>query len=192
MHYITKTLYRMNSTDLLLNRQSNPYLCKPAPAGDNLHKILSAGMRVPDHAGLLPWHFTVIEGEGLNTLSQYFVNAVKINTEDEAKIEKTSKMPFRSPLIIVVSTKYKEHKVPNQEQLIAAGCCVHAMQLMAFNLGFGAVWRTGNLSYNNSVKYALDINFNDDIVGFLYIGTEKKQLSTKPVKPYDDHVTYLK
>lgn len=182
----------MNSLDLLLNRQSNPHLCEPAPENNDLHNILSAGMRVPDHGGLLPWHFTVITGEGLNTLSQYFVNAVKIETDDEAKITKTTKMPFRAPLIIAVSTQYKEHKVPKQEQLIAAGCCVHAMQMMAYSLGFGAVWRTGDLSYNNSVKYALNINRQDDIVGFLYIGTDKKQLPTKPVKPYEGHVTYLK
>ncbi|WP_077341971.1 NAD(P)H nitroreductase [Pseudocolwellia agarivorans] len=181
----------MNSLELLLNRQSNPHLCEPAPVGDDLHHILSAGMRVPDHGCLTPWHFTVIQGEGLNTLSQHFVNAVKIDTDDAAKIEKTSKMPFRAPMIIVVSTQYKEHKVPQQEQLVAAGCSVHAMQMMAYSLGFGAVWRTGELSYNNSVKYALNINRQDDIVGFLYIGTEKKQLPTKPVKPYESHVTYL-
>ena len=47
----------MNSTELLLTRQSNPHLCEPAPAGEDLHNILSAGMRVPDHGGLMPWHF---------------------------------------------------------------------------------------------------------------------------------------
>jgi len=181
----------MNSLELLLNRQSNPFLCEPAPAGTDLHHILSAGMRVPDHGGLLPWHFTVVEGEGLNKLSEYFVNAVKLTTDDEAKLEKTRNMPFRAPMIIVVSTKYQEHKVPKQEQLITAGCSVHAMQMMAYSLGYGAMWRTGDLSYNNSVKYALNISTQDEIVGYLYIGSEKKTLPCKPVKPYEGHVTYL-
>ncbi len=182
----------MNSTELLLTRQSNPHLCEPAPAGEDLHNILSAGMRVPDHGGLMPWHFTVVEGDGLHKLSEYFVNAVQLESNDEAKLEKTRNMPFRAPLIIIVSTKYQEHKVPKQEQLVAAGCCVHAMQMMAFSLGFGAVWRTGDLSYNNSVKYALNVDRQDDIVGYLYIGTEKKVRPAKPVKPYEDCVTYLK
>lgn len=182
----------MNSTELLLNRQSNPHLCAPAPQGDDLHKILSAGMRVPDHGGLVPWHFTVIEGDGLSKLGEVFVNAIKINTDDEKKIEKASKMPFRSPMIIAVSTKFKEHKVPQQEQLIAAGCTVHAMQMMAVSLGFGAVWRTGELSYSNSVKYALNIDFKEEIVGYLYIGTAKEERALKPAKSYEEHVTYLK
>lgn len=182
----------MNSIELLLSRQSNPHLCDPAPAKDDLHNILSAGMRVPDHGGLTPWHFTVIEGEGLKTLSQDFVNAIKLETDDDSKIDKARNMPFRAPMIIVVSTRYQTHKVPKQEQLIAAGCCVHAMQMMAFSLGFGAIWRTGEFSYNNSVKYALNINRQDDIVGYLYIGTEKNTLPLKPVKPYEDYVNYLK
>ncbi len=182
----------MNHLELLLNRQSNPHLCEPAPKDDDLHHILSAGMRVPDHGGLLPWHFTIIEGNGLIELSKYFVDAIKIKSDDEDKIEKTSKMPFRAPMIIVVSTRYKEHKVPKKEQLIAAGCTVHAMQMMAYSLGFGAVWRTGELSYNNSVKYALNIDLQDDIVGFLYVGVEKKSRPLKPAKPYEAHVTYLK
>lgn len=182
----------MNSTELLLNRQSNPHLCDPAPVDNELHNILSAGMRVPDHGGLSPWHFTVVQGEGLKTLSDYFVNAVKMNTDDEAKLEKTRNMPFRAPLIIVVSTKFQEHKVPQQEQLVAAGCCVHAMQMMAVSLGFGAVWRTGELSYNCSVKYALNVNREDEIVGYLYIGTEKKSRPFKPAKSYNENVSYLK
>jgi len=181
----------MNSLELLLNRQSNPHLCEPAPQLDDLHNILNAGMRVPDHGGLTPWHFTVIQGDGLQSLSEYFVEAIKIDKPDDAKLEKVSKMPFRAPMIIVVSTLYKEHKVPQQEQLIAAGCTVHAMQMMAYSLGYGAVWRTGEFSYNNSVKYALNINRSNDIVGFLYIGSEKKQLPTKPIKPYEHHVSYL-
>lgn len=181
----------MNSLELLLNRQSNPHLCEPAPKEDDLHHILSAGMRVPDHGGLMPWHFTIVQGEGLNKLSEYFVNAVKMQTDDEAKLEKTKNMPFRAPLIIVVSTKYQEHKVPKQEQLVAAGCTVHAMQMMAYSLGFGAVWRTGELSYNNSVKYALNIDLQDDVVGFLYVGAEKKSRPLKPAKSYENHVTYI-
>ena len=182
----------MNNLELLLNRQSNPFLSAPAPADENLHHILSAGMRVPDHGGLQPWHFTVVEGHGLTLLSECFVNAVKIDCTDEVKISKTAKMPFRAPMIIVVSTKYRDHKVPNQEQLVAAGCAVHAMQMMAYSLGFGAIWRTGDLSHNNSVKYALNISLQDDIVGFLYIGTETKSLPVKPFKTYENHVTYLK
>jgi nitroreductase len=164
----------------------------PAPDKDSVKTILSAGMRVPDHAGLLPFHFTIVENEGLKKLSDIFVDAIKSSTFEEEKLVKTAKMPFRAPLIIIVSTKYQQHeKVPNNEQLITAGCCVHAMQMASVALGFGAVWRTGDLSLNEQVKTALNIDKHEDIVGFLYIGTKAKILPIKPTKLYDDRISYL-
>ncbi|GLX86447.1 nitroreductase [Thalassotalea loyana] len=183
----------MESIELLLNRQSNPALAAPAPVGDDFTNIIKAGMRVPDHAGLIPWHFTVVQGEALATLANVFVDAVKAQgVTDEAKLQKTSKMPFRAPMIIVISTKYQQHeKVPYKEQLISAGCAAHAMQMAAYALGFGAMWRTGDLAFNEDVKRGLNISIEEDIAGFLYIGTPTKQLPTKPEKPFDDHVTFF-
>ncbi|WP_281557648.1 NAD(P)H nitroreductase [Thalassomonas sp. RHCl1] len=181
-----------DAIELLLQRQSNPFLEQPAPSQGDLDKILSAAMRVPDHGGLAPWHFTVIENEGLDKLSDILVNAAIAKNAEEAKIAKAKKMPFRAPMIIVISTKYVEHKVPEQEQLVAAGCAAHAMQMAAFALGYGAMWRTGEFSYNAQVKEALNIKLIDQIVGFLYIGSQSKTLPPKPVKPYQDYVTVFK
>ena len=182
----------MNALDLLLNRQSDPLLTFPAPNSTELQQILSAGMRVPDHAALKPFSFMIVEKEGLQTLSDIFVNTVQLTNTDQAKLDKTAKMPFRAPLIIIVSTQYKTHeKVPKNEQLITAGCSVHAMQMACVALGFGAMWRSGNLSYDPLVKKALNINSKEDIVGFLYIGTKQKVTTNKPQKFYDDRVSYL-
>ncbi len=182
----------MNAIDLLLNRQSDSLLISPSPDKENIKTILSAGMRVPDHAALSPFQFIIAEGEGLNSLSEIFVDAVKLTDAEQSKLEKTAKMPFRAPLIVIVATNYQNHdKVPQSEQLITAGCCVHAMQMASFALGFGAMWRTGALSYNDHVKKALSIDLNEDIVGFLYIGTKAKDLAIKSSKFYDDRVSYL-
>jgi len=189
----------MTAIELLLQRQSNPLLTAPAPDAPDIDNILSAGMRVPDHACLKPWQFTVIQNNGLQRLSDLFVKAVNaanktglIEESDlEKKIAKTMKMPFRAPMIIVISTHYQEHdKVPKSEQLIAAGCASHAMQMAAYSLGYGAMWRTGELAYNNIVKAGLDIAEENEIVGFLYIGTASKTLPLKPVRHYKDNVNY--
>lgn len=179
----------MNSIDLLLQRQSTPLLTAPAPENEELDTILAAGMRVPDHACLQPWHFTVITGEGLQRLSDLLVQS----SDESANLEKIAKMPFRAPMVIVVSTKYTKHdKVPAQEQLITAGCGVHAMQMAAVALGYGAMWRTGDLAYNLKVKQGLNIAKEDEIVGFLYIGSTCKEQNLKAAKPFEDKVTYWK
>jgi nitroreductase len=101
-------------------------------------------------------------------------------------------MPFRAPLIIVISTKFHQHvKVPKQEQIIAAGCSVHAMQMAASCLDLGAVWRTGEMSYHPLVKERLNIELHEEIVGFLYIGDKLKELPLKSSKALDEYVSYF-
>jgi len=189
----------MTAIELLLQRQSNPLLTTPAPDAPDLDNILSAGMRVPDHACLKPWHFTVIQNAGLQRLSELFVealnhdaaNSAEAISELEKKIAKTKKMPFRAPMIIIISTKYNDHnKVPKSEQLIAAGCANHAMQMAAVALGYDAMWRTGALAYNSVVKKGLNIDEGEDIVGFLYVGTATKTAALKPVRDYKNNVSY--
>jgi len=174
----------MDAIALLTTRQSCANLIAPAPNSEHKNIILQAGNRAPDHGGLMPWHFTLIEGEGLQKLSDLFLQQAIQQDVDDQQLAKVAKMPFRSPLIIVVSTIYQTHaKVPKQEQLIAAGCSVHAMQMAAFALGYGAVWRTGEFSYNPQVKSGLSIDPTNDIVGFLYIGSLPKVMPVKPSKP---------
>ncbi|ALO34850.1 nitroreductase [Colwellia sp. MT41] len=196
----------MDAIELLLQRQSTPMLTDPAPNKADLSTLLSAGMRVPDHAGLKPWHFHVISGAGLQRLSDLYVAATTIDLTTKAgllegtsidedafneKIAKVAKMPFRAPMMIVISTQYVEHnKVPQQEQLIAAGCCAQAMQMAAFSLGYGAMWRTGDLAYNETVKTGLGLAAGNDIAGFLYLGTPTKAPHSKPAKDFQANVTY--
>jgi nitroreductase len=95
-------------------------------------------------------------------------------------------------MMIIISTRYKQHdKVPKSEQLIAAGCAAHAMQMAAYSLGLGAIWRTGELTHSDKVKHALSIKADDDIVGFLYIGNVEKPVKIKPSRSYENYVSYL-
>jgi len=180
----------MTGIELLLQRQSNSLVTSPAPNKIALEIILAAGTRVPDHAALKPWHFTVITDDGLQRLSDLFVAS---SNKETANLEKIAKMPFRAPMIIVISSQYVTHeKVPTKEQLITVGCCAHAMQMAAFALGFGAIWRTGELACNELVKEGLNINNEDEIVGFLYVGTPCKEQVLKASKSFEDKVSYWK
>ncbi len=180
----------MTSIELLLQRQSTPLLTAPAPNNHDLEQILAAGMRVPDHACLQPWHFTVVTEDGLQRLSDLLVQS---SDTQSANLTKIAKMPFRAPMIVVVSTVFVQHeKVPTQEQLITAGCSAHAMQMAAVALGYGAMWRTGELAYNTKVKQGFAIKEHDEIVGFLYIGTSCKEQVLKASKSFENKVSYWK
>ncbi|QDP01307.1 NAD(P)H nitroreductase [Thalassotalea sp. PS06] len=181
----------MTALELLLKRFSNPNLTEPAPSGLVLENILSAAMSVPDHGGLQPFEIKVIRGDGLQKLTEAFVEATKSVTDETFKIEKAAKKAFRAPMIIVVSTCYQHHpKVPEHEQLITAGCAVQAMQMACVAQGYQGMWRTGDLGANKIVKDILGVSDKDEIVGFLYVGSSAREIPEKRRKDYSHKVTY--
>ncbi|TKB44880.1 NAD(P)H nitroreductase [Thalassotalea mangrovi] len=181
----------MTALELLLTRFSNPNLTEPAPSGLVLENILSAAMAVPDHGGLSPFSINVIKGDGLDRLTTALVKATKAMTEESFKIEKATKMAFRAPMIIVVSTCYQEHpKVPKHEQMITAGCALQAMQMACVAQGYQGMWRTGDLASHPIVKDALGVSAENDIVGFLYVGSSAREIPEKRRRDYLEKVTF--
>jgi nitroreductase len=61
--------------------------------------------------------------------------------------------------------------------------------LAATALGYGAVWKTGEAAYDPIVKTALGLAAEDDIIGFLYIGTRAGGSSPFPRPEARDFVT---
>ena len=171
----------MQALDLLLNRQSQPRLQAPAPTGDTLENIKQAALRVPDHAGLTPWHFIVCQEHGLVRLGEIYKQAAIAGGKSEKDIARAPQLPQRAPMVIVAIAKYTEHpKVPRVEQIAATSCAVHAMQMAAVAQGFAGVWRTGFYAQDEYVKQDLQLDKRDEIVGFLYLGSSSVTPLPKP------------
>lgn len=169
----------MDALELLLNRHSASRLTEPAPAGEVLENIFRAGMRAPDHGTLQPWRFIVIEGEGRERFSHVLATAAVTEGLDEKDIEKARTSPSRAPMIIaIVAWCDDNHKVPVWEQVVSAGCAVMAMQLAAVAQGFNGIWRTGVLTESEAVRKALNCREQDEVVGFLYLGTPQLKTAT--------------
>ncbi|MCL1068183.1 NAD(P)H nitroreductase [Shewanella olleyana] len=182
----------MDASELLLTRQSSPRLTLPAPSESQLDFILNAGARVPDHGALAPWEFIIATGEGLDKLGDLFVKAAISNGAEDAFITKAKGMPHRAPMVITIATKHQQHpKVPLLEQQIAAGCATMAMQQAAFSIGLGAVWRTGDFAFNPEVNKGLGLAEDEQIVGFLYVGTPAVKAPVKPLKPGRQYARFL-
>ncbi len=174
----------MDALDLLLNRRSASRLAEPAPAGEALENIFRAAMRAPDHGALQPWRFIVIEGEGRERFSKVLEKAAQAEALDEKGIEKARTAPFRAPMIIaVVAHCDDDHKVPVWEQVVSAGCAVMAMQMAAVAQGFNGIWRSGIWTESDAVREALQCREQDEVVGFLYLGTPQLKASTTITVP---------
>ena len=64
--------------------------------------------------------------------------------------------------------------------------------MLALNaMGYGAIWRTGKLAFNPVVAKALGLNESQEILGFLYIGTNTGKNKKVPDMEIDNFVTNL-
>lgn len=182
----------MDALELLLNRRSVAKLEAPAPEGKALENIIRAGLRAPDHANLTPWRFVIAQGRGLQKLSDILVKAALAENSEEAVVTKLKNAPFRAPMVITVIAKVTPHeKVPALEQHLSAGCAVQAMQMAAVAQGYQGIWRSGNWMFHADVRAAFGLEGEDEIVGFLYLGTPTSTPMKVPERELSQFVEYL-
>ena len=162
----------MDALSLLLERRSTPKLTAPAPSGAVLDNIIKVATRVPDFQRLHPYEFLIAEGEGLVRLGALMGDAAKASGQVDEVVERAPRMPLRAPMVIVVVAKARPSKVVHPlEQKLSAGCAVMAMQMAAVAQGFGGLWRSGWPMFDRNLHTALGLVEEDQIVGFLYLGT---------------------
>lgn len=180
----------MDALDALHLRSSVPKLSGPLPSQEMLDNIYKAAFRAADHAVLRPWRFLVVKGEARERLGDLFAEAglAKDASLDNAALDKLRAKPLRAPLVLICISSFKPHpKVPEIEQDLSAGAATQNMLLAAFAQGLGAMWRTGTLAYDPTVKSGLGLSENEKIIGFLYIGTidgGTKQLCAPDLQSY--------
>lgn len=177
---------------LLLERNSAPRLCEPGPSDAELKEMVKAAVRVPDHAWLRPWRFLAIRAEKRATLGSVLESALigRNPDADASACEKVRNSPFRAPLILVAITRLSEHpKVPHVEQRMSAGCAAHAILLAAQALDYAGVWRTGDAAFDRSVMTGLGLGANEEITGFIYLGTRDGPAKAIPTLDPDDFLS---
>ncbi|CAD5109679.1 NAD(P)H nitroreductase [Zestomonas carbonaria] len=182
----------MEALDVLLNRVSLARLQAPAPSAEQREILFRAALRAPDHGYMRPWRFLCVEGEGRERLGELFASAL-LNKNPEAAPEAQAKaraMPLRAPLLVVVIARVQANpKVPEIEQLLSAGCAAHGILLAAHAQGLGAIWRTGEMAHDRFVADGLGLEANEQIVGFLYLGSVEGERRSPPELKTADFVS---
>jgi nitroreductase len=198
---MTLTLHRliwdnavMQAIETLLERRSAKALTDPAPDEGALELLLECAARAPDHGRLRPWRFIVIRGAARERLGELMADHVrrKLPAASAETLQRERQKALRAPLIVVVAAVCSaEARIPAIEQILAAGAAAQNIMLAAPALGFGAMWKTGDAAYDDTVKLALGLAASDAIVGFLYLGTPGADGVPPPVRPqWQDRVSY--
>ncbi len=178
----------------LLARHSTPAkeLTEPAPDDAQLRQIIEVAMHAPDHGRLCPYRFITIRGDARHALAEVFAAAVKRRDPEvgEAYLAKQKDKPLRSPLIVVVVASLTDNpKIPQVEQMLSAGAAAHNVLLASNAMGFGSIWLTGDNAYDSGVCKALGLASSEKIIGFIYLGTEKRIWPSPPKPDVDEKIT---
>ena len=182
----------MTPIEFLQQRNSAPKLTAPGPDDAELKQMFQSAIRAPDHARLQPWRFLVIRDDAREQLGQLMAEAsakreADLTPEQRQKIINKAQ---RAPLIIAVVVRYTEHpKVPEQEQLLSAGCAAMNLLLAAEALGYAAIWRTGANSFDKHVWSGLGLSDKEALIGFLYVGRRDGPQKPLPNLDVNDFIT---
>lgn len=173
----------MDAIDALMSRVSPAQLVEPGPDAAQLQTLLAAAARAPDHGRMQPWRFVLIEGEARVRFGEVMAQSLKRREPDApaGKLDAERKKPLRAPLVVVVAAAVNANpKVPDIEQVVAAGAAAQNMLVAAHAMGLGGFWRTGATAYDPEVKHALGLGSADAIVGFIYLGSVGVSGQAKP------------
>lgn len=170
----------MDLLQLLDSRRSTParQLREPGPTPQQLDRLLTAAIRVPDHGKLAPWRLLTIAGDTRAVLGEKLAQIhqrKEPGIADALLVKDRERFTF-APLIVAVIARIDDHhpKVPAQEQLLSAGCVAHNLLLGAQALGFGAQWLTGWAAYDADAAVLFGLGADERIIGFVHIGTPRE------------------
>lgn len=157
--------------DLLLKRRSAPahLLDSPGPTPDELETILRCATRVPDHKMLQPWRIQIVDRTNQDKL---FAKLPELHTGDPEQLAKTlRKQPRAAPLLLIVSSRSASTNAPRSEQLLSGGALCQNVLVAAHALGYRGQWTTDWMAYSDNVKALLGIPTDEEILGFIYLGS---------------------
>lgn len=162
--------------EFLDRRQSTPsrLLGEPGPSNAQVMRMVQTAIRVPDHGRLTPWRFLRIRGAERAALGQALFSIYQDERPDasEAAFDKERKRFANAPEVIaVIGCITSGHKVPEIEQRLSGGAVCFQLLLAAHAMGFGAQWLTGWAAYHPAIHATLGLSDNEEILGFLHIGT---------------------
>jgi nitroreductase len=174
----------MDTLEAIMTRRTVPpaKMGPPGPDAAALRRILEAGAAAPDHGLLRPWRFLVVRGGGRRALGELFAAFAARAGVSPEEIEKQRQAPMRAPVIVVVAARLQptHPKIPSLEQLASAAAAAQNMLLAAHALGFAAKWATGKQAYDAGVRDGLGLGTDDQILGFLYLGSYAADHSAPP------------
>ena len=145
-----------------------------------IQTILTNAIWAPTHGKTQPWRFQVFTGDALKRLGKVQSELYKATTPAEkfrqGKFDKLANRPSLASVVIAVSMKRTpDTKIPELEEIEAVACAMQNMFLTCTAYGLGSFWSSGNVTYRDEMRDWLELDEDDKVLGFVYIGYTNKE-----------------
>ncbi|MGX7679825.1 nitroreductase family protein [Jatrophihabitans sp. DSM 45814] len=174
----------MELKDAVRYRMSTAAITDEAPDDDELTALIAIAAHAPDHAGLRPWRLVSVRGKQRDRLGAALVTGFG-DEPGSAKALKTARKVHQAPLLIGIVATLQDHpKVPRWEQISACAAMVTTLELLLFEAGWTAMWRTGPGAELKEVHAMMGVSGHEKLLGWLYVGrTDVDRLPDRPRDP---------
>lgn len=161
-----------------------------------VQQMLENANWAPTHKITEPWRFVVFTGAGLSRLAAlqsdlYRKVTMKDGTFRDDKYTSLQSKPLAASHVIAIGLhRDPENRVPIIEEVGAVFCAIQNMYLTAAAYGVGCYLGTGGITYFEEASALFGF---DELIGFLYIGTPRKDLPlSSRRRPIDEKVVWNK
>ena len=162
-----------------------------------IHKLIELADWAPTHGHTEPWRFVVFSNDNVKMFCEAHANMYRSNIPTDkfetAKYEKLLHNGDKCSHIIAVYMKRGNNpKITAVEELCAVASAVQNILLGASALDIAALWSSGGFTYHQAMKKYFELNDEDEMIGFLYLGyTNEKIKSGTRIVPLHEKIKLL-
>lgn len=149
--------------------------------------LLENAVWAPTHGLTQTWKFVVFSDNGVEVFFKEQQRIYKMITPSEkfnqikynSFLDKPQKV---SHVIAVLMRRDPKKRFPKQEDIVSTSCAIQNIYLSLSAYGIAGYLSTGDICYSNEIREFLDLNKEDECLGFFQLGIKDESKPPKPRK----------
>ena len=175
---------RSEALDMLAVRYSvgPKYLAPPAPTATQWQRAAHVALRAPDHGGLRPFRFVIVDDEQRPALSELFAQDAIRRGHTADEVDKARARAFNGPGLAALVGRVREGvvDVPMHEQWLCIGAALMNFLNALHLMGFGAKALSGASVSDPTIRAAFCAE-GETLVSWVVAGRPTRAAHTKRV-----------
>jgi nitroreductase len=156
-------LIRRRRTSMLVDKQR-------AVPREVICDLCELAQWAPNHKRTWPWRFAIAEGEARARLGDVVADAMQVNGDPPAKVDKARTKYLRTPVMLVVGSAPGDSPLRTAENRDAVAAGIQNLLLAATEQGLASYWSSCPKGANDVVAELCGFEKDTHISALIYLG----------------------